>query len=85
MSLPDICEAAFTPADILTRSARVDVKGAYGGDLEVRFTTQLLSKVPVNLEATVSVPRSEVYIPITNQRVCLILALGCGLRLPLRL
>ena len=35
-------------------SARVDVKGAYGGDLEVQLTTQLLSKVPVNLEATVS-------------------------------
>jgi hypothetical protein len=40
------------------RRARVDVKGAYGDDLEIQFNTQLLSKVPVNLEATVSVPGS---------------------------
>ncbi|KAI0083918.1 hypothetical protein BDY19DRAFT_974760 [Irpex rosettiformis] len=33
--------------------ARVDVKGAYGGDLEVQLKTQFLSKVPVNLEATI--------------------------------
>lgn len=32
--------------------ARVDVKGAYGGDLDIQLTTQLLSKVPVNIEAT---------------------------------
>ncbi|KAI0343067.1 hypothetical protein BDW22DRAFT_1356630 [Trametopsis cervina] len=32
--------------------ARVDVKGATGGDLEVQFTTPLFSNTPFNLQAT---------------------------------